>query len=97
VWDRLRESARVEPAEDVEPGAVDETLAELDLGLTVREALESLGEPCSDLLDHFFCRDELPDARRGVRPSRRHDRKPDLALPGQAARAAGGKKRRPHV
>ncbi len=56
--DRLRESARVEPAEDVEPGAVDETLAELDLGLTVREALESLGEPCSDLLDRFFCRDE---------------------------------------
>jgi RNA polymerase sigma-70 factor (ECF subfamily) len=55
--DRLRERARVEPAEDVEAGAV-ETLAELDLALTVREALVALGDPCSDLLDRFFCRDE---------------------------------------
>jgi RNA polymerase sigma factor (sigma-70 family) len=56
--DRLRETARVEPAEDVEPDSTDETLAELDLALTVRDALESLGEPCSGLLDRFFCRDE---------------------------------------
>jgi RNA polymerase sigma factor (sigma-70 family) len=56
--DRLRETARVEPAEDVEPRELDETLAQLDLALTVRGALDSLGEPCSDLLDRFFCRDE---------------------------------------
>jgi RNA polymerase sigma-70 factor (ECF subfamily) len=56
--DRLRDSARVEPAEEVEPRAFDETLAQLDLALTVRGALESLGEPCSELLDSFFCRDE---------------------------------------
>jgi RNA polymerase sigma factor (sigma-70 family) len=56
--DRLRESARVEPAEDVEPREVDETLAQLDLAMSVRGALEDLGEPCSDLLDRFFCRDE---------------------------------------
>jgi RNA polymerase sigma-70 factor (ECF subfamily) len=55
--DKLRDRARVEPAEDIEAGA-DETLAEIDLALTVREALEALGEPCSDLLDRFFCRDE---------------------------------------
>ena len=56
--DRLRDSARVEPAEDIEPREVDETLAQLDLAMTVRGALEDLGEPCSDLLDRFFCRDE---------------------------------------
>jgi RNA polymerase sigma factor (sigma-70 family) len=55
--DRLRERARVEPTEDIEADAVD-VLAELDLALTVREALAALGEPCSDLLDRFFCRDE---------------------------------------
>ena len=56
--DRLRESGRVEPAAEVEPHAADDTLAELDLALTVREALEALGDPCADLLDRFFCRDE---------------------------------------
>ena len=56
--DRLRETARVEPTEEVEPRSTDETLAELDLALTVRDALEALGEPCSALLDRFFCRDE---------------------------------------
>jgi RNA polymerase sigma-70 factor (ECF subfamily) len=56
--DRLRETARVEPAEEIEPREVDETLARLDLAMTVRGALEDIGEPCSDLLDRFFCRDE---------------------------------------
>jgi RNA polymerase sigma-70 factor (ECF subfamily) len=56
--DRLRETARVEPAEEIEPRQVDETLAQLDLAMTVRGALDDLGEPCSDLLDRFFCRDE---------------------------------------
>ena len=55
--DRLRDRARIEPTEDIERGA-DETLGELDLAMTVREALEAVGEPCSDLLDRFFCRDE---------------------------------------
>ncbi len=55
--DRLRDQARVEPAEDIEIEAA-ETISELDLALTVREALAQLGEPCSDLLDRFFCRDE---------------------------------------
>jgi RNA polymerase sigma factor (sigma-70 family) len=56
--DRLRQSARVEPTAEVETGQADETLEELDLALTVREALAALGDPCSELLDRFFCRDE---------------------------------------
>jgi RNA polymerase sigma factor (sigma-70 family) len=55
--DRLRDQARVEPAEDIEIEA-EEKISELDLALTVREALAQLGEPCSDLLDRFFCQDE---------------------------------------
>jgi RNA polymerase sigma factor (sigma-70 family) len=55
--DKLRDKARVEPTEDIDGGA-DESLAELDLALTVREALLAVGEPCSDLLDRFFTRDE---------------------------------------
>ena len=56
--DRIRYSSRTQPAEDVDPGGVDETLARLDDALTVRDALERLGDPCSDLLDRFFCRDQ---------------------------------------
>jgi RNA polymerase sigma factor (sigma-70 family) len=56
--DRLRESARVEPTEEVEPPDVDETLGQIDLALTVRESLQALGDPCADLLDRFFCRDQ---------------------------------------
>jgi RNA polymerase sigma factor (sigma-70 family) len=55
--DKLRDRARVEPTEEVDGGR-DETLAELDLALTVRDALAAVGEPCSDLLDRFFTRDE---------------------------------------
>ena len=56
--DRIRESGRAEPAESVEPVGVDEALTRIDDALAVREALEALGDPCSDLLDRFFCRDE---------------------------------------
>jgi len=55
--DRIRERARVEPTEEVDGGA-DETLAELDLAMTVRDALAAVGEPCSEILDRFFGRDE---------------------------------------
>jgi RNA polymerase sigma-70 factor (ECF subfamily) len=55
--DRLRERARVQPTDEIEAGA-DDSLGEIDLALDVREALEALGDPCSDLLDRFFCRDE---------------------------------------
>ena len=57
--DRLRSLAR-HPTADFEPdeGLADAAIAELDEALAVREALAAIGEPCSEILDRFFCRDE---------------------------------------
>lgn len=55
--DRIRAS-RETPTEELETGEVDETLETLDEALAVRTALAELGEPCSDILDRFFARDE---------------------------------------
>ena len=55
--DRLR-SARETAAEDVEPPGVDDTLAELDEALAVRETMATLPENCQEILDRFFARDE---------------------------------------
>ena len=58
--DRLRSSGREGPAEldDLDPGGVDEALAGLDDGLTVRASLDAVGDPCREILDRFFSRDE---------------------------------------
>jgi RNA polymerase sigma factor (sigma-70 family) len=58
--DRLRSSGREGPAEldDLDPGGVDEKLAGLDDALTVRASLDAVGDPCRDILDRFFCREE---------------------------------------
>lgn len=56
--DRLRAGRREDPAGDEEPDDVDDTLALLDEALTVREALAALEEPCREVLDRFFARDE---------------------------------------
>jgi RNA polymerase sigma factor (sigma-70 family) len=58
--DRLRSSRREGPAEldDLDPGGVDEALAGLEDALTVRASLDAVGDPCRDILDRFFCRDE---------------------------------------
>ena len=58
--DRLRSGGREGPAEldDVAPAGVDETLAALDEALTVRACLDAVGDPCREILDRFFCRDE---------------------------------------
>jgi RNA polymerase sigma factor (sigma-70 family) len=58
--DRLRETSRTQPVpdEELEPAALDETLAHVDDALFVHEALAAVGEPCAELLDRFFCRDE---------------------------------------
>jgi RNA polymerase sigma factor (sigma-70 family) len=56
--DRLRAARREAVEEDVEPAGVDETLAELDEAMTVRTALDAVGEPCREILDRFFARDE---------------------------------------
>jgi len=58
--DRLRAARREGPAadEELEAADLDESLAELDEAMTVRECMEEVGEPCRDILDRFFCRDE---------------------------------------
>jgi RNA polymerase sigma factor (sigma-70 family) len=57
--DRLRSGGRERPAdEELELAAVDEVLAGLDEALTVRACLDAIGDPCREILDRFFCRDE---------------------------------------
>jgi RNA polymerase sigma factor (sigma-70 family) len=58
--DYLRASGREGPVDPdtLEPLDVDETVARLDEAMTVRAGLEAVGEPCSEILDRFFCRDE---------------------------------------
>jgi RNA polymerase sigma-70 factor (ECF subfamily) len=57
--DRLRLLSRDAPTVD-EPDetAVEEVLASLDEAMAVREALDAVGDPCREILDRFFCRDE---------------------------------------
>ena len=58
--DKLRAAGRegiVDP-DDLETGEVDETLGRLDDAMTVRAGLDAVGEPCREILDRFFCRDE---------------------------------------
>jgi RNA polymerase sigma factor (sigma-70 family) len=58
--DRLRGGSREGPAEtdDLELAGIDESLAQLDEALTVRASLDAVGDPCREILDRFFCRDE---------------------------------------
>jgi RNA polymerase sigma factor (sigma-70 family) len=57
--DRLRALARDTPS-DVEPDEreVDDLLGTLDEAMAVRSALDRVGDPCREILDRFFCRDE---------------------------------------
>ena len=57
--DKLRLLARDTPS-DAEPDEreVDDLLATLDEAMAVRAALDNVGEPCREILDRFFCRDE---------------------------------------
>lgn len=58
--DRLRAERREAVGEEdvIADAAVDETLSQLDDAMTVRASLDALGEPCREILDRFFCRDE---------------------------------------
>ncbi len=57
--DRLRLLARDAPAaEGADEPEVADLLASLDEAMTVRAALEEVGDPCREILDRFFCRDE---------------------------------------
>jgi len=56
--DRLAAASREQPVEDVSDERLERTIEEIDQAFAVREALEELGEPCHELLDRFFARDE---------------------------------------
>jgi RNA polymerase sigma factor (sigma-70 family) len=58
--DKLRSGGREGPAEldGLDPAGFDETLAGLDEAMTVRACLDAVGDPCREILDRFFCRDE---------------------------------------
>jgi RNA polymerase sigma factor (sigma-70 family) len=57
--DRLRLINRDGPSEaEPDEQEVDDVLATLDDAMTVRAALDEVGDPCRDILDRFFCRDE---------------------------------------
>jgi RNA polymerase sigma factor (sigma-70 family) len=57
--DKLRGAGRELPGElEEEAAGLDRTLEALDDALTVRAGLEAVGEPCREILDRFFCRDE---------------------------------------
>jgi RNA polymerase sigma factor (sigma-70 family) len=58
--DRLRAGKREGPAEteELEVGGFDETLATLDESMAVRAGLDAIGEPCREILDRFFARDQ---------------------------------------
>jgi RNA polymerase sigma factor (sigma-70 family) len=57
--DRLRLLARDTPSEgEPDEGEVGDVLASLDEAMAVRAALDKVGDPCREILDRFFCRDE---------------------------------------
>jgi RNA polymerase sigma factor (sigma-70 family) len=57
--DRLRLSARDAPGEaELDEQEAEDMLATLDDAMTVRAALDKVGDPCREILDRFFCRDE---------------------------------------
>jgi RNA polymerase sigma factor (sigma-70 family) len=56
--DRIAAARREQPVGEVVDERRTSTIEEIDEALTVREALEELGEPCHELLDRFFARDE---------------------------------------
>jgi RNA polymerase sigma-70 factor (ECF subfamily) len=56
--DSIAASGRTQPAAEVEPDDRERTLDEVEEAFVVREALAELSEPCQEMLDRFFSRDE---------------------------------------
>ena len=56
--DRLRVTAREQPAEEPAAEETDAMLEQLDEALDVQVGLESLSSDCREILDRFFARDE---------------------------------------
>jgi RNA polymerase sigma factor (sigma-70 family) len=57
--DKLRLLARDTPTEgEPDEREVEDLLIQLDEAMTVRSALDKVGDPCREILERFFCRDE---------------------------------------
>src|SRR5919201_788570 len=57
--DKLRPLSRDTPSEaEPDDQEVDDVLAQLDEAMAVRAALDKVGDPCREIPDLFFCRDE---------------------------------------
>ena len=56
--DSVAASGRMQPAAHIEPERREETLEQVEEAFFVREALGELSEPCREMLDRFFTRDE---------------------------------------
>ncbi len=56
--DRLAAAPADEPLDESPDEQVEYEMEEIDQAFAVRQALEHLGEPCHELLDRFFARDE---------------------------------------
>ncbi len=56
--DSIAAAGRTQPAADVEPDDHERTLDQVEEAFVVREALAELSEPCQEMLDRFFSRDE---------------------------------------
>lgn len=58
--DRLRAGRRESPAEvdELDTADAEETISSIDEAIAVRAGLDAVGDPCREILDRFFCRDE---------------------------------------
>jgi RNA polymerase sigma-70 factor (ECF subfamily) len=58
--DRLRAGRRESPAEvdDLDIANAEETMSAIDEAIAVRVGLDAVGDPCREILDRFFSRDE---------------------------------------
>jgi RNA polymerase sigma-70 factor (ECF subfamily) len=56
--DRIAASGREQPVDEILDERLERTMEEIDDAFAIRAALEELGEPCHELLDRFFARDE---------------------------------------
>jgi len=56
--DSIAASGRMQPAAAIEPDDRERSLDEVEEAFVVREALAELSEPCQEMLDRFFSRDE---------------------------------------